>query len=35
MLERLGITQDPEREAALLAEMLAEDLVDWPSPACS
>jgi DNA-binding NarL/FixJ family response regulator len=31
MLERLGITQDPEREAALLAEMLAEDLVDWPS----
>jgi DNA-binding CsgD family transcriptional regulator len=31
MLERLGITQDPEREAALLAEMLAEDLVEWPS----
>jgi len=31
MLERLGITQDPEREAALLAEMLAEDLGDWPS----
>ena len=31
MLERLGITQDPEREAALLAEMLAEDLVDWPA----
>lgn len=30
MLERLGITQDPEREAALLAEMLAEDLVEWP-----
>lgn len=30
MLERLGITQDPEREAVLLAEMLAEDLVDWP-----
>jgi DNA-binding NarL/FixJ family response regulator len=30
MLERLGITQDPEREAALLAEMLAEDLVGWP-----
>jgi len=30
MLERLGITQDPEREAVLLAEMLAEDLVEWP-----
>jgi DNA-binding CsgD family transcriptional regulator/tetratricopeptide (TPR) repeat protein len=30
MLERLGITQDPEREAVLLAEMLAEDLADWP-----
>jgi len=30
MRERLGITQDPEREAGLLAEMLAEDLVDWP-----
>ena len=23
--------EDPEREAALLAEMLAEDLVDWPA----
>ena len=30
MLERLGITQNPEREAVLLAEMLAEDLGDWP-----
>ena len=30
MLERLGITQDPERESVLLAEMLAEDLADWP-----
>ncbi len=30
MLERLGITQDPEREAVLLAEMLAEDLTGWP-----
>lgn len=30
MLERLGITQNPEREAVLLAEMLAEDLVEWP-----
>ena len=30
MLERLGITQDPEREAVLLAEMLAEDLGSWP-----
>jgi len=31
MLERLGATEDPEREAVLLAEMLAEDLVTWPS----
>jgi len=30
MLERLGITQDPEREGVLLAEMLAEDLGSWP-----
>lgn len=30
MLERLAITQDPEREAVLLAEMLAEDLAGWP-----
>jgi LuxR family maltose regulon positive regulatory protein len=30
MLERLGITQNPEREAALLAEMLASDLTVWP-----
>jgi DNA-binding NarL/FixJ family response regulator len=30
MLERLAITQDPEREAVLLAEMLAEDLGGWP-----
>lgn len=30
MLERLSVTDDPEREAVLLAEMLAEDLDDWP-----
>lgn len=30
LLERLSVTQDPERESALLAEMLAEDLTDWP-----
>lgn len=30
MLGRLAITQDPEREATLLAEMLAEDLLAWP-----
>jgi DNA-binding CsgD family transcriptional regulator len=33
MLERLAVTQDPEREAALLAEMLAEDLDPWPEHA--
>ncbi|MCZ7589645.1 MAG: LuxR C-terminal-related transcriptional regulator [Gaiella sp.] len=33
MLERLAITQDPEREAALLAEMLAQDLAVWPDEA--
>ena len=31
LLERLAVTQDPEREATLLAEMLAEDLGDWPA----
>ncbi len=31
LLERLAVTQDPEREATLLAEMLAEDLDDWPA----
>ncbi|MBA2372401.1 MAG: hypothetical protein H0V71_12260 [Chloroflexi bacterium] len=30
LLERLSVTEDPEREASLLAEMLAEDLGDWP-----
>ena len=30
LLERLSATQDPEREVTLLAEMLAEDLRDWP-----
>lgn len=30
LLERLAATQDPQREATLLAEMLAEDLVSWP-----
>ena len=33
MLERLTVTEDPEREATLLAEMLAEDLQDWPERA--
>ncbi len=33
LLERLAVTDDPEREAILLAEMLAEDLDDWPSEA--
>ena len=31
LLERLAVTQDPEREVTLLAEMLAEDLGGWPS----
>jgi DNA-binding CsgD family transcriptional regulator/tetratricopeptide (TPR) repeat protein len=31
LLQRLSVTADPEREATLLAEMLAEDLEDWPS----
>ena len=30
LLQRLSVTDDPEREATLLAEMLAEDLDDWP-----
>ena len=30
MLERLAVTEDPDRESTLLAEMLAEDLSDWP-----
>jgi ATP/maltotriose-dependent transcriptional regulator MalT len=30
LLERLSVTQDPEREATLLAEMLAEELEEWP-----
>lgn len=33
LLERLAVTEDPEREAVLLAEMLAEDLQDWPDGA--
>jgi DNA-binding NarL/FixJ family response regulator len=31
LLERLAVTEDPEREATLLAEMLAEDLGGWPA----
>ena len=31
LLQRLAVTDDPEREATLLAEMLAEDLADWPA----
>ena len=30
LLQRLAVTDDPEREATLLAEMLAEDLDAWP-----
>jgi DNA-binding NarL/FixJ family response regulator len=30
LLQRLAVTDDPEREATLLAEMLAEDLEEWP-----
>jgi ATP/maltotriose-dependent transcriptional regulator MalT len=33
LLQRLAVTDDPEREAVLLAEMLAEDLAEWPSRA--
>ena len=33
MLERLSVTEDPEREAILLGEMLAEDLQAWPDAA--
>ncbi len=33
MLERLSVTEDPEREAVLLGEMLAEDVVEWPGDA--
>jgi ATP/maltotriose-dependent transcriptional regulator MalT len=28
--ERLAVTQDPEREAVVLAEILASDLRQWP-----
>jgi LuxR family transcriptional regulator, maltose regulon positive regulatory protein len=31
LLERLAVTEDPEREVTLLAEMLAEDLCGWPA----
>jgi len=31
LLERLAVTQDPERESTLLAEMLAEDFDPWPA----
>ena len=30
LLQRLAVTNDPEREATLLAGMLAEDLAGWP-----
>jgi DNA-binding CsgD family transcriptional regulator len=30
LLQRLAVTDDPERETVLLAEMLAEDLGGWP-----
>jgi ATP/maltotriose-dependent transcriptional regulator MalT len=31
--ERLAATQDPAREAGVLAEILAEDLLEWPEDA--
>ncbi len=31
--ERLRVTQEPEREVDVLAELLAEDLSDWPADA--
>jgi DNA-binding CsgD family transcriptional regulator len=33
LLERLAATEDPEREAVLLAEMLSEDVCEWPRAA--
>ena len=33
LLDRLAITEDPQREAVLLAELLAEDLREWPEAA--
>jgi DNA-binding NarL/FixJ family response regulator len=33
LLERLAATENPEREAALLGEMLADDFRDWPTTA--
>jgi LuxR family maltose regulon positive regulatory protein len=33
VLERARASQDPQREARLLGEMFAEDLVDWPPDA--
>ncbi|MGI8973134.1 MAG: hypothetical protein ACR2HI_03045, partial [Gaiella sp.] len=33
LLERLAVTDDPEREAVLLAEMLSDDLLEWPDDA--
>ena len=30
LLERLAVTSDPDRDAAVLAEMLATDLAEWP-----
>ncbi len=31
--ERLAATQDPDREAGVLAEILADDLLEWPEDA--
>ena len=33
LLDRLAVTEDPQREAVLLAELLAEDLGEWPEGA--
>ena len=33
MRERLRVTANPERDVQPLAELLAEDLADWPETA--
>src|SRR5438046_1369755 len=33
MRERLSVTPNPERDVQPLAELLAEDLLDWPATA--
>ena len=31
LLERLAVTENPDREAQLFGELLAADLIDWPA----